>query len=249
MKRVWSGKDFQCITYMRRVLSDLSLDKSDYIWLISDIDAYPSKPEYEKLITDKPYVLLSTSELVNMLENDDFQWIWAVFSAIPSHYKEEDILSFDLPHIESFTEEQYNPYEDEPKLQHPYAKLEILCSESSFALISDNDDLINRFKKCYPHYTDYFTICFHSLRAYIEEYKEISDKIYIGNFLSCDEEKMKHSKITMVKNILGRYIVTDWLDYEYGSYLERKEFSDKDEAAEFAWKLFVKKMTAKSSAN
>ena len=60
---------------------------------------------------------------------------------------------------------------------------------------------------------------------------------------------MKLSQITIVKNIFGRYIVTDWLDYEYGSYLERKEFSDKDEAAEFAWKLFVKEMTAKSSAN
>lgn len=251
MKRVWSRNDFQFNTHMRRVLSDLGLDKSDYLWLISDIDAYPSKLEYEKLITGKQYVILSTRKLVDMLENDDFQWVWAVFSAIPSHCKEEDILNlnFDLPHIESFTEEQYNPYEDEPKLQHPYAELEILCSESGFALISNNDDLINRFRKCYPRYTDYFTICFHSLKAYIEEYKEVADKIYVCNFLNCDKKKMEHSKITLVKNIFRRYIVTDWLDYEYGSYVARKEFSDKNEAAEFAWKLFVKEMTAINNAN
>jgi hypothetical protein len=87
------------------------------------------------------------------------------------------------------------------------------------------------------------------LKAYIEEYKEIADEIYVCNFLNCDKKKMEHSKITLVKNIFGRYIVTDWLDYEYGSYLARKEFSDKDEAAEFAWKMFVKEMTAKNNAN
>lgn len=49
---------------------------------------------------------------------------------------------------------------------------------------------------------------------------------------------MKNAKISLVKNILGKYIVTLWLDYEYQKYLERKIFSDKDLAADYAWKLF-----------
>lgn len=239
MKRVWSSNDFDFYTYMLRILTDLELDNSDYLWLISDIDAYPGKKEYEELLLNREYILLTTSELINMIKKEDFQWVWAVFSAIPSHYHQEDILKFELPHIESFTEEQYNPYEDEPRLQHPYAELEILCSESGVALISNDDKLINRFRRCYPNYTDYFPIHYHSLKAIIKDHKEIADDIYICNFLNCDLEKMKHTKISLVKNIFGRYVVTEWQDYEYGRYSERKEFSDKDLAAVYAWKLFV----------
>ena len=54
---------------------------------------------------------------------------------------------------------------------------------------------------------------------------------------------MKNSEITLITNIFGKYVVTDWIDYEYGQYSEKIEFADKDEAAEIAWKLFVKKMT------
>ena len=87
-----------------------------------------------------------------MLEEDDFQWVWAVFSAIPLHYKKEDILKFDLPYIQELKDD-YNPYEDEPKIQHPYAEFEIYAVDSSYMfLISDNEELIERFKKSYPLY-------------------------------------------------------------------------------------------------
>ena len=177
MKRVWSRNDFKYYTFMLQILTDLKLDNSDYLWLITDIDAYPRKKEYEDMLRNNNYLLLSTSELVNMLKNEDFQWVWAVFSAIPSHYHREDILKFELPYIENFTEGQYDPYEDKPRLQHPYAELEILCSESGIALISNDDKLIDHFKKCYPHYTDYYPICYHSLKAFIKQYKEIYEKM------------------------------------------------------------------------
>lgn len=245
MKRIWSYNDFKYHTYMRSVLSNLHLDNSNYVWLISDIDAYPMEQKYQRLLNqnDGAFVLLTTNELVDMLDKDDFQWIFAVFSAIPSKYSKDEILSSKLPYIQSFTTGQYNPYEDPPKLQHPYAELEILCSESGLALVSQDDKLIDTFRKCYPHYTDYFSISYRSLIAFINEYPQIANKIYICNFLNCDKNKIKNAEITIITNIFGKYVVTDWLDYERGQYLERIEFSDKDEAAEFTWKLFVKKMT------
>ena len=66
---------------------------------------------------------------------------------------------------------------------------------------------------------------------------ELRDKLYICTYLTCNSDKMKMAKVTIVKNILGKYIVTHWLDYEYGRYLSRKEFSDKDIAATYAWDL------------
>lgn len=48
---------------------------------------------------------------------------------------------------------------------------------------------------------------------------------------------MENTKISLVKNLLGKHVVTLWLDYEYGRISEQEIFSDKDSAANYAWKL------------
>ena len=57
MKRIISQKDLPGYTLMKQVLINLDLNNKDYIWLISDIEAYPSNKELEKEIrnfcTDK----------------------------------------------------------------------------------------------------------------------------------------------------------------------------------------------------
>ena len=48
---------------------------------------------------------------------------------------------------------EYNPYIDIPKLQHPLSEFELYAEDSSsMFLISDNEELLNRFKKSYPNY-------------------------------------------------------------------------------------------------
>ena len=66
----------------------------------------------------------------------------------------------------------------------------------------------------------------------------ISKKIYICNFLTCKKERMKSTRISLVKNLLGKYVVTLWLDYEYGRFSKQETFKDKDSAAIFVWQLF-----------
>ena len=68
--------------------------------------------------------------------------------------------------------------------------------------------------------------------------KDISKNIYICNFFTCRIEKMEKIKISLVKNILGEYVVTLWLDYEYGRFSEQQSFKDKDLTANYAWQLF-----------
>lgn len=78
------------------------------------------------------------------------------------------------------------------------------------------------------------------LKKIVDTDRDISKKIYICNFLTCTTEKMKNTKISLVKNLLGKYIVTLWLDYEYGRFLEQQSFGDKDLAAKYAWQLIKK---------
>ena len=81
---------------------------------------------------------------------------------------------------------------------------------------------------------------YHELKKIVDTKKDISKNIYICNFLTCKTEKMKTTKISLVKNLLGKYIVTLWLDYEYGRFLEQQSFCDKDLAANYAWQLMKK---------
>lgn len=155
MKRLYSTKDFKWYTLFKQVLYDLELHDKNYLWLISDIEAYPTREKYQELLYNNEYLLLTTGELVDMLEEDDFQWVWAVFSAIPNMYEKEDILRFDLPYIENIEEGQYNPHTDEPKLQHPCADFEIYAVDSScMFIISDDTDIISKFQKSYPRCTE-----------------------------------------------------------------------------------------------
>ena len=155
MKRVYCEKEFKYYTFLKQILLDLGLADKDYLWLISDIEAYPRKKEYQDLLENNTHLLLSTKELVDMLETDDFQCIWAVFSAIPACYQKEDILKYNLPYVENFENGSYNPHIDEPKLQHPYAEFELYAVDSSYMfMVSDNEALISKFKKSYPKYIE-----------------------------------------------------------------------------------------------
>lgn len=78
---------------------------------------------------------------------------------------------------------------------------------------------------------------FDELKKIVDINSDISKKIYICNFLTCKKEKMKNTKISLVKNILGKYVVTLWLDYEYGRFSEQEVFNNKDSAANYAWIL------------
>ena len=155
MKRLYCEHEFEYFTHLKQILFDLDLVDKDYWWLISDIEAYPRKREYQELLDNNKYLLLSTKELIDMLKDDDFQWIWAVFSAIPSHYSKEDIVKFDLPYVETIEHGKYNPHIDKPKIQHPYADFELYAVDSSYMfMISGNETVISKFKKCYPKYNE-----------------------------------------------------------------------------------------------
>ena len=78
------------------------------------------------------------------------------------------------------------------------------------------------------------------LKKIIKENSNIAKRIYICNFLTRKDEKIKTTRISIITNILGDYVVTLWLDYEYNRFAEQQTFSDKDLAANYAWQLMIK---------
>lgn len=155
MERVISRGDFKYYTRLKKIIFDLDLANKEYWWLISDIEAHPKKIDIEDFIYENDYVLIKTSELLKMLEEEDFQWIWAVFSVIPIDYTEEEILAYDLPQLQNIDKGEYNPFIDAPRLQHPLAEFELYAEDSSsMFMISNNETLLDKFKKAYPNFSN-----------------------------------------------------------------------------------------------
>ena len=114
-------------TNMYKLIQEFKIKDLNYKWLITDIET--TKDE----LFNKDYIIISHKDLLKLLENNkDLEWIWAVFSAIPSKYSDDEILKYKLPYI--IENKNINH-----KIQHPLAEIEIDCIDSSYAKIIFKD--------------------------------------------------------------------------------------------------------------
>lgn len=114
-------------TNMYKLMQEFKLKDLNYKWLITDIET--TKDE----LFNKDYIIINHKDLIRLLENNkDIQWIWAVFSAIPSKYSNNEILKYNLPSITDDKSINNN-------IKHPLAEIEIDCIDSSYAKIIFKD--------------------------------------------------------------------------------------------------------------
>ena len=108
---------------MYKLLQEFKIKDLNYKWLITDIET--NKEEF----SNKEFIIIMHQDLIKLLENNkDIQWIWAVFSAIPSKYSDDEILKYKFPYI--IENKNINI-----TIQHPLAEIEIDCIDSSYAKI------------------------------------------------------------------------------------------------------------------
>lgn len=119
---IYKGKnDFN--TNMYKLMKEFKIKDLNYKWLITDIET--NNEEF----SNKEFIIIKHQDLIKLLENNkDIQWIWAVFSAIPSKYSDDEILKYKFPYI--IENENINH-----TIQHPLAEIEIDCIDSSYAKI------------------------------------------------------------------------------------------------------------------
>ena len=74
-------------TNMYKLMKEFKIKDLNYKWLITDIET--NNEEF----SNKEFIIIKHQDLIKLLENNkDIQWIWAVFSAIPSKYSDDEIL-------------------------------------------------------------------------------------------------------------------------------------------------------------
>lgn len=116
--------------YLREILRLLGAMDWDCRWLITGLECYQAQgwPGCEKWQQETP--VLTNEELIQDIEARDLQFVWGIFSAIPSRYSRAEILSHPLP---DFLDENGRSRCLRQHLlpQHPLAFLEIFSEDSS----------------------------------------------------------------------------------------------------------------------
>lgn len=126
-----------------RDIFDCIESADNYNWLISNIECYPVDENILKTLSGE-YCWITGKELLNLLYQEDFQWIWGVFSAFPSEILLGEVLDNDLPYADGYTGFWKNPV----SVQNPFAKMEIVVWDGTITLaISKEDKVIEDIMK------------------------------------------------------------------------------------------------------
>ena len=134
-------------TYLKKVFDAIDNKQKDYNWLITDCECYPDNQGIKELL-DKEYCWLSGEELTEVINQEDFQWIWGVLSGFDKSIELSEILKYDLPYAN-----EYEGFWNKPlTLQHPLSKVEIVPFDSSFTLIfSKEKEIIDLFTSSFSY--------------------------------------------------------------------------------------------------
>ena len=149
MKGIIHERGFKWYTDMKIVMQPIQDEVVQYNWLISKYECnhYPS----EKIAYGNNYVWLSGEELLNIVNQYKIQFIWGVFSAFSKEFKLNDILQYELPSADGYTEFWHNPI----NMQHPLAIIEIVPWDSTlFLLMSKVDEIVNKIIFSFPESKD-----------------------------------------------------------------------------------------------
>ena len=110
-------------------------------WLITNMECYPLEEEVTEFL-DNEYCWIEGKELLRLLEKEDFQWIWGVFSAFPKNVLLEEVLEYNYPYADGYKGYWENPI----TVQHPLAITEVVAWDGSIILvISENNEIVNTF--------------------------------------------------------------------------------------------------------
>lgn len=154
-------------TYLKKIFRTMDNFQKAYNWLITDCEAYPKREGHRVRIAQSKhgnYAWIDGEELTNIVNRDDFQWIWGVLSGFEKNISKHDILTYALPYADG-----YKGFWEEPvTIQHPLASVEMVAWDASATLLISKDfSIIRKFREEFPLSED--------LQNYMEGIKKGSD--------------------------------------------------------------------------
>lgn len=197
MKSAILEKGEKYYTNLSRVFKSIENEQLKYNWLITDCVCYPNDEKLEKLFL-KEYIWLSGEELTKIAYEEEFQFIWGVFSGFLKEINIEEVLKYELPFADGYG----GFWVDNVGIQHPLASVEIVAWDGDLTLlISKDDTLIDKFRASFPLSEDLLAknTREHSEIAHIEEL--LIRELTKGNIDI--NEKILHQKSYIWRELYG----------------------------------------------
>lgn len=117
--------------------------------MISYPECYPQAEELKRVFAQE-YVWL-TGEALKQALQEDFQWIWGIFSGFRKENTLEEVLKYELPYADG----NEGIWKEKITIQHKLAEIEFVAWDSSCTLyISKNKNILKRIKGIYPKAKD-----------------------------------------------------------------------------------------------
>jgi len=145
---IWKELPRGYFTNMKDVFALMNNKQKKYNWLITDYECnhYPSKI----IQPDKKYLFIDGSSLTTVIEENDIQFIWGVFTGFKQEIELEEILHESLPYA---NENVALWNRDNVTIQNSLADIEIISWDSSLLLLLAKsnqmiDDLMKLSPKC-----------------------------------------------------------------------------------------------------
>lgn len=146
MKSAILMKGERYYTYLRKIFNVIDNVQIKYNWLITNCECYPSDENLNEIFS-REYVWISGEQLTQIIEKNDMQFVWGVFSGFSKEISINDVLKYDLP----FADGNGTFSKDDVKIQHPLADIEIVAFDSTFTLFMSKDEkLVDLFRRGFP---------------------------------------------------------------------------------------------------
>ncbi|MHC8670384.1 hypothetical protein ACYX6U_21840 [Bacillus cereus] len=133
-------------TVLASVFDSFQGREKEFNWLITDMEIVAQQEE--KLIRDypkmsHPIVWIAGEDLSNLVKKYNPQFIWGVLSAF------DKSINIDIHNllVEPYANGNEGLWVPSPNIQHPQAKLEIVCWDSYVTLfLSKDEDIDDKFQ-------------------------------------------------------------------------------------------------------
>lgn len=139
------------ILNLQNIFDVLNGFEKQYNWLISDYECnnYPS----DKIPFNKDVVFMEGEKLSDIINDNEIQFIWGVFSGFDRDISESEIIKYPIP----FADGNKELWKETINTQNPLAKIEIVSWDSSLVLVISNDnEVVEKLKKNYSNAKDLF---------------------------------------------------------------------------------------------
>ena len=137
MKGIIIDEGEKYFTFLKKIFKSINDVQKKYNWLITSYECYPQNTKYVEKLSEE-YCWITGEDLTEMVEKEDFQWVWGVFSAFSKDVTEEEILQYKLPRADGYDGFWKSPV----SIQHPLAEIEIVAWDSSLTIFISKDNAI-----------------------------------------------------------------------------------------------------------